>query len=237
VSQVAVTVVMVLASSGTPHYAVYRIFESLLGAVVGVAVNALILPAGSLAQAESAVLDAADMLATSLLNLSRGAQAAPGEIEQKIRSSLSHVADAQATVRLTPFAQTRRARLKLLTAAMGRLEQVGRQVRSIANELAERPGAPSHGLAEALQDAAACLSAFRAEIATPSDELYAQMRTAIARSHASQMRCLASLKEAASLTEMRDLGVILANLDHLLKELRVDLREYGDRPAADQSAA
>ncbi|HLO01641.1 MAG TPA: FUSC family protein [Symbiobacteriaceae bacterium] len=43
-TQVGVTVVMVLASSSTPHYAAYRLFETLLGAVVAVVVNAIIMP-------------------------------------------------------------------------------------------------------------------------------------------------------------------------------------------------
>ncbi|MDB4895285.1 MAG: integral rane protein [Firmicutes bacterium] len=247
-SQVGVTVVMVLASSSTPHYAEYRIFESLLGAVVGLVVNALVMPPNGVPLAEKRILAIADLLAASLLNLSHAAQSArrasvqpiAREIEVRMRSAFQALRAAEASTKLNPFLQTGRARLSQLAVALGELEKVGIQVRGIARGLHDlAPGIDccQAGLDDALKDTAACVVAFRRAVANPSDETFQLVAVAVAEARMSQVDCLSYLKETASLTELRDLGAILADLDRILTEVCVDLRNHRGRVVVDHLIA
>jgi uncharacterized membrane protein YccC len=247
-SQVGVTVVMVLASSSTPHYAAYRILESLLGAVVGLAVNALVMPPNGVPLAEKRILAIADLLSASLLKLAHAAQSARGasvqpiarEIEARMRNAFQALRAAEASTKLNPFLQSGRARLRQLGVAMGELEKVGIQVRGIARGLDDlAPGIDccQVGLDDALTDTAAAVVAFRRAVESPSDEAFQLVAVAVAQARMSEVHCLSYLKETASLTELRDLGAILADLERILTEVCVDLRNHRERVVVDQLVA
>ena len=232
-SQVGVTTVMVLAFSTTPHYAQYRIVESFIGGVVAVAVNVLLVPPNGVAAAEQRVVGVVDLLAGTLLSLSRAApgagetvvQSVTRESAEQMRRAVQAVQGAGSSVRLNPFARNGRARVAELGAVLVELEKVAVQVRGIARGLADLPRETDlHriGLDEALQGTSACLTAFRHAVECPSYEKARDLEAAIARACMSQANCLSHLKRAESLTELRDLGAVLADVDRILSEVRLE---------------
>lgn len=245
--QVGVTAVMVLASSGTPHYAEYRLLETALGAVVGVGVNALLLPPNGLPNAERRVLAVADLLSASLVYLSRAPLAAGSlveptakQIEEQMSRAHQALRTAAAGFKLNPFAAAGRARLGELTKVMGDLEKIGIQVRGIArglDDLGARTGCYPTGLSDALRETAAVLAAYRQAVERPSAEASRAVAAAVARAQSSQADCLTALREALSLADLRDLSAILADLDRILTEVSRETRREPKQILPAQSVA
>ena len=247
-SQVGVTAVMVLASSATPHYAEYRVLETLLGEVVAVAVNALLLPPNGLAMAERRVLAVADRLSDSLLSLAGVSQAPHGallqptarQIQPQMRSAFQALRAAQSSLKLNPLARAGRARIGELALAMGELEKAGIQVIGIArglDDLGPETDPGRTGLNEALKDTAEAVAAFRRALANPSGESLQAVEAAVARAQCTQMDCLATLRATASLTELRDLYAIFADVSRILTEVSVDFRKQSGQVPAHPSIA
>lgn len=243
ISQVGVTVVMVLASSATPHYAEYRIFETLLGAVVGVVVNALLMPRNGLTLAEERVLAVADLLTTNLSNLAQAPQA-PSVIAKQIEAHLSSAAKAlraaEAGLKLNPFAHVGRARVRQLATALAELEKIGIQVRGIArglNDLGPRIDACRADLGASMVETAESVATFGRAVAHPCDEAFRAVAVAVAQAQSTQTECLTHLKERTSLADLRDLSAVLADLDRILAEVRAGLPSQTGQLAVHHSVA
>lgn len=247
-NQVGVTAVMVLASSATPHYAAYRIFETLLGEVVAVAVNALLLPPNELPAAEKQVLALADSLAAILRNLSQAPPEACGtmlppifrQVKQQTEKSLAALRAAEFSLKLNLSSQTRRARLTELTRAMDELEKAGIQVMGIArglDDLGAQAAGYRAGLNEALQDTAEAVAAYRLALADPSPQTFQRVAAAVATAHDRQFKSLSHVRATASLTELRDLGAIFADLDRILAEVSLNPQGESKHAAIQPSVA
>lgn len=245
ISQVGVTVVMVLASSGTPHYAEYRLFETLLGTVVAVVINAAIMPPNGLPLAERRVREVADLLVSSLLQLSRAPSEAMVEplakqIEQQMGAAAQALQAAEASFKLNPFAQAGRDRLRELKATLSELEKIGIQVRGIARALADM-GPHVHlywaGLSQTVVETAEAVAAYRRALESSSGDASRSLATAVTQARRSQGESLIYLKEAATLADLRDLSAVLADLDRILSEVSPDHGGLRSPVAVNQSVA
>ena len=82
-NQVAISALLVLAlGTATPSYALDRVLETLIGAVIGILINLALVPPVAVAPAHDAVLALADELADSLERLARALEApqSPGDL-------------------------------------------------------------------------------------------------------------------------------------------------------------
>lgn len=237
-SQVGVSGLLVLAARDS-HYAVYRVVETALGAVVAIAINAVIVPPNEIPQAERCILGLADLLSGKLADLPEGLDDAPGRnpVQPLSRAIMAGISTAQRALQLAetsgkfnPFLRVRATRLKKLSLAVGELEKVAIQVRGVARGLADLRAAGERrheGLKRALQDTADCIAVFGRAVVTPSGETFQRLAAAGERARASQSDCLSRLRETATLAELRDLGAILTDLNRILTELDAD-RWIGD---------
>ena len=246
-SQVGVSALLVLVAQNSREYAVYRLLESALGGVVAIIVNAVIVPPNEILQAERRIAELADLLARSLSNLSRGARESAGdqlrglakEIDRGISNARQALRSAEASGKLNPLARKRGARLRQLSTAMGELEKVAIQVRGVARGLTDLEAGSEQRDADlqvALQDTAECIAAFGRAVPSPSDGAFRFVELAVAQARASHSRCLSHLREATTLTELRDLGAILTDLDRILTEVTVDLRTDSGQAAVGSPA-
>lgn len=243
-SQVGVSVIMMLASS-IEHYAEYRLFETLLGAVVAVVVNALLMPSNALPQAEERVLAAADLLAASLLSLTYSPnepllQPIAKEIEQGMSRADQALRAAEASFKWKPFTKAGQARLAELATVLAELTRIGIQVRGVARglkDLGPRIETWQAALNPSLKETAEAVAAYRQVVANPSAAAIRTLELAVARGQSSQTECLTVVREAQSLADLRDLSAVLANLNRILIEVSLEPRKDGGLLARQRSVA
>ncbi|MGE5509590.1 MAG: FUSC family protein [Chitinophagales bacterium] len=229
VTQVGVTALMVLAVRDPRPYALYRVLESALGALVGVAVNVLVVP-NDIPLAEQRIAGLAELLATSLAGAvpaERGAERVSPEqlaarIERKTAEAYQALKSAQASGRLNPFLRSRGARLGRLAGALKTLEKVSIQVWGITlglNELAGGGEAFALELTVVLQETAGCITAFARAKTEPAATSRDQLAGAVDRARRSQARFRALLVEAPALPALSYWGAVLTDLKRILAEV------------------
>lgn len=229
VSQVGVTALMVLATRDPRPYALYRVLESALGALVGVAVNGLIIP-NDIPLAEQRITRLADLLAESLRAAVRGMDGAEAvspehlaaRIEKGTADAYQSLRSAEASGRLNPFLHRRVVRLKRLTDGLKTLEKVAIQVWGTTLGLRELEAGGQAKMADflpAVQDTAECIVAFAKVTTDPAEESERRLEAALGRTRLSQARLRSRLEEGAAPAALGDLGAVLTDLKRILREV------------------
>lgn len=140
-NQVAISALLVLSlGAATPDYAVDRILETIIGAVIGFVVNVLLVPPVALAPAHRAVDALGDEISASLERLATGLESrqTPAQLEElmiTVRLLRPMVATADAAITagaesltLNPRGRRRRDELELLAEALRRFSPIVTQV-------------------------------------------------------------------------------------------------------------
>ncbi|PPH05648.1 hypothetical protein C5C44_02640 [Rathayibacter sp. AY1F6] len=142
--QIPISAMLVLSvGSVTPNYALDRIFETLLGAAVGVVINVLIVPPVVLAPAERAIGDLTAQLAAALDDLGDALQAPVprrrldellinARLLQTMQSKAEEaIATGEESLRLNPRRSAHRDRLLALDSVVPRLGRIVTRVRGM----------------------------------------------------------------------------------------------------------
>lgn len=247
IQQVAVSALLLIAvgSVSSAGYAVARIVETVIGAAVGVGVNALLAPPSHLGAAEAAVRVHAAALAAALDKLATvlAAGVTPAEADAVLaaaRETDAALRDAQAAVSRTEIAHrynlwNRRERpaVQRLRAALRTQERVAIQARGIVRTIDDavartqpaRPAWLEHGaaggaLADAVAATAAMVGAFPAAMAAASGSPPAAFPAAQAECASARERLGAfPAPTGDGSSEWIDLGSVLVDLDRIRREL------------------
>ncbi|ROS25689.1 aromatic acid exporter family member 1 [Rathayibacter sp. PhB127] len=142
--QIPISAMLVLSvGSVTPNYAVDRILETLIGAAVGIVVNALIVPPITLAPAERAVGDLTAQLAAALDDLADVLETKVGRerlsellINARLLQTMQTkaeeaIATGEESLRLNPRRSAHRDRLLALDSVTPRLARIVTRVRGM----------------------------------------------------------------------------------------------------------
>ncbi len=140
-NQVAISAMLVLAlGQATPQYALDRVLETVLGAFIGIVVNALIVPPVLVEPARRAVVDlglevaaSMDRLAHGLADPQRPADVSGIIIEARLLRPMTDAAeqaldDARESLALNPRRQSHRRELEQLEALLERLRPITTQL-------------------------------------------------------------------------------------------------------------
>jgi hypothetical protein len=234
VNQVAISALLVLAlGSG---YGGVRVIDTLLGAVVGVLVNALIVPPTHVQNAAAEIARVAEDLGLLLVDMARGLRAgwdhkAAQDWLRRARELDGARARAGEAVRrgdeslvYNPLARGEAESVARLTEAHTALEHVATQIRGAARALADLHGDPAAGpvleaLADPLEQAGAAVAAFGQLQTDGSDTARTELQRAHDAAAAGLEKVSAALAELPPEQDARTLVSLYVDVGRLLHEI------------------
>ena len=150
-NQVAISAILVLAlGTATPMYALDRVLETLLGAVIGIVVNVAIVAPVAVAPAHRAVDELGDALAESLDRLAQALESpqTPSELAQllddarlvreRLDAAEQAIADGEESLTLNPRARRHRDELAALQSLLDTFRPVVTQMIGMTRACADR---------------------------------------------------------------------------------------------------
>ncbi len=223
-TQVGVSGLLVLALGGRPEYAAARLMETVLGALVGVAVQALLWPPDPTPSALQAVAALGRAIERELGNLS--AEKRPAE-SGRVLALARQAAEAQAAVtlarqslRLNPLRRGRAKDARRLEIAFAALERVAIEVRGMGRSLRDADRRPLYDLARAsLAAAREAVTAFVREVERPSSAGLRDLRETLDRLRRENMRSLRPLMDVGLPESVREAGALLSDLGRLEQDI------------------
>jgi uncharacterized membrane protein YgaE (UPF0421/DUF939 family) len=232
ISQVAVSGLLVMSLGGKPDYAVRRLLDTMLGAVVAVAVNAIVVPPDATPAARSHLAGLSREVAGLLRRLAEDVERDRGvrrhvaearRLSTRIEEVRQAVARARESLRYSPLVQRRRHRLGRLESGLSLLERVIMQVRGVARSLAimEAAGGKSFRrltgpLIQAMADA---LAVYADTVIDPSADATARLEEAVRLASEREQDVLDTLTEAPNPICLREAGSVLADFGKMLRDL------------------
>lgn len=229
ISQVGVSALLVLDYGRMQGYVADRIGETVIGAVVAVAINILIYPPKSspvyqeriraLAKGLAAVLQNI-AVHTEKQNLMQGLVDAR-ELVGTIEKDHQRLNAAVRNLRFTPFWRHEHQVMSALSLLMNNIEHMATQVRGIARGLLDLQAVPElHAeFLKVLQATARCISLFGEVICYPSGESIHQLRQALAETRCIQSQSFLAIHQSASLPALREAGGVFTDLGRILDEI------------------
>jgi len=224
-TQVGVSGLLVMALGAKPDYAAARLIETVLGALVGVAVQALLLPPDPTPAALEAVAAFGRTISQELGRLSRREQ---GERSERVLALARQAAEAQAAValarqslRLNPLRQGRARMARRLEIAFGALERAAIEVRGMGRSLRGGEAEPLRRVAaDAVFAAREAVAAFVREVEGRDPQGAVQLRAALDRLHRANSGALTPLGELGRGEVLREAGSLLTDLERLREDIR-----------------
>ncbi|MCS0499750.1 FUSC family protein [Protaetiibacter mangrovi] len=150
-NQVAISALLVLAlGAATPDYALDRVLETVIGAVIGFIVNLAFVPPVALAPAQRTVDALGGEVAASLDRLATalGERQTPAQLEElmltarlmrpMVQTATDAIASAAESLTLNPRARRRREELRRLEATLARLGPIVTQVIGMTRAVYDR---------------------------------------------------------------------------------------------------
>ncbi len=223
-TQVGVSGLLVLALGGKPEYAAARLMETVLGALVGVGVQALLWPPDPTPSALEAVAALGRAIEEELHTLqSRTAPARPGRalaLARQASEAEAAVTLARQSLRLNPLRRGRAQDARRLEIAFAALERVAIEVRGMGRSLRESDRTVLHPLVEpALAAACAAVRAFVREVEGPGPGARAMLRAALERLAQANRAMLEPLLELTAAEPLREGGALLSDLRRLQEDV------------------
>jgi uncharacterized membrane protein YccC len=249
--EVPISAMLVLAVAGSETVATGRVLETVLGAVVGVAINALVAPPLYVRPASDAVQHLARQAAEVLRRVGREIRGeysrdqaiswldAARDLGRDILRADRALTQADESLLLNPRARSRRSAGRSLRSGLDALERSSVSLRGIARSLADRAGSEESETVYA-EDVRAALADLFANLADaiesygslvgsevvgsgPEDQA---LREALSRAWADRHRLAELLKHEERLDsggwEMH--GALAAHIDRMLRDIDSDAR-------------
>jgi uncharacterized membrane protein YgaE (UPF0421/DUF939 family) len=150
-NQVAISAMLVLAlAAATPNYALDRVLETLIGAVIGILVNLALVPPVSIAPARAAVDRLVDEIAASLERLAAALESprTPAQLQELLLEARlmrpmrdaaeTAIADGRESLTLNPRGRRYREELAELTARLDRFGPIVTQLIGMTRGVVDR---------------------------------------------------------------------------------------------------
>ena len=249
--EVPISAMLVLAVAGSETAATGRVLETVVGAIVGVAVNAVVAPPLYVRPASDAVQNLARRAAEVLRRVSgeiRGEYTrdqalgwldAARDLGRDILRADRALSQAEESLRLNPRARARPSAGRSLRSGLDALERASVSLRGIARSLADRTGSQESETVYAedvraalsdlftnLADAIECYGALVGSEVVGSGPEDEGLREALSRAWADRHRLAELLKHEERLDsggwEMH--GALAAHIDRMLRDIDSDAR-------------
>ncbi|WP_187261426.1 FUSC family protein [Pontibacter beigongshangensis] len=237
ISQVAISSLLVFAFSQSKEgYAYERIFETILGSIIAVLINALVVPQNAVPDVKQSILSFTKLAAGTLTSLTalldtEGTKVKTGRSEvdalieeaEKCRKTLEL---AEQSLKYNLLLTHKRNRLAELTECVVELESITIQIRGIRRSLADMQLSQRSQLQEpyaqqlklTMEATANYISAYGQAAIDASPENLENLSKAIEQAQVAQKRSLLSLHNLNSLTLLRDMGSIMTDLGRIVAE-------------------
>jgi uncharacterized membrane protein YgaE (UPF0421/DUF939 family) len=234
ISQVAVSSFLVLAFGQENDYAIERIFETILGSGIAVAINALIVPSNSVGDMENKIAGLSKVSSNTLKGLVPAFKAkiinhksGKAEVQKLVDETVKTVQSlkvAQQSLKYTPFLSRVRRKLYELEVYLIKLEYMTVQIRGIRRGLVDLHLAKavdnelfrSKDLDDAITATAECITLFGQAVVDERQRALLEQQKE--RAMLAQDKCLAKIKSGDTPVVVRDLGAILTDLNRILNE-------------------
>ena len=249
-TEVAVSALLVLAVSGQRAFAIDRVYETLIGAAVGVAVNVILAPPVYVQPAGDALVALGSAMAEVLSDAATGLRGewteesarrwlnAAWNLDGPLTAARTALTTAEDSLRLNPRQRSARQADDSVRSGLAALEHAAITVRSLMTSLVDRvrgtaedqmPGTEVRlALAEVLRDLAEAVKAFADFVGTnvrsplqAEEALGAALMRARRRPDALVEQLAVDAHKQPGLWRVH--GALLANLDRLLHEIDPDL--------------
>lgn len=231
VSQVAISALLVMALGAKPTYAADRLLDTILGALVALAVNAFVIPPDATPSAQHHIRDLSRALAATLRRLSEAVEhhdAASPEMEaarslsMRVEETRRAIKTARESLLYSPLVKRRRRHLTRLGDALVMLERASIQIRGLARSLArledsESPYAPQ--LAHQLRQMGDAVDVFGRLAASPSAGHQEDLVQAIRKAREGEREGLSWLPDLKEPMAVREIGSVLADLAKMTQDL------------------
>ncbi len=228
-SQIGVSTLLVLQYGHSQGYMTGRIVETIIGAMVAVAINLLISPTQSSLLAKKTVVQSILQLTDIVEGMSQAKETndlaarlyQARQAVQEIRTEQSGIMQLVQGLRFTPFRHGERNKLKELALVMNRLEHISVQARGIARSMLDL--AESEGLwkpfRQVLHDVAVCLTIFgRCIEGERNDLLQEALRMAVREMRGNFSRYFIEMQQNAEYL-VPEAGAIFSDLGRILDEM------------------
>ena len=233
-TQVGVSGLLVLALGGKPEYAAERLMETVLGALVGVAVQALLWPPDPTPSALEAVGALGRAIERELGAIAAGRHPPKAgralALVRQAGEAQAAVTLARQSLRLNPLRHGRAADARRLEIAFAALERVAIEVRGMGRSLRDVGGGELRRLAaEPLAAAEALVRSFVAEVEKPGDRARSRLAASLERlagANSGALECLGDLERQDAL---REGGAVLSDLRRLQQDIAEASRSLGAR--------
>ncbi len=224
-SQVGVSGLLVLALGGKPEYAAARLMETVLGALVGVLVQALLWPPDPTPSALQAVAALGRAIEGELSHLASDREPAkPGRVLVLVRQASeaqAAVTLARQSLRLNPLRRGRAKDARRLEIAFAALERVAIEVRGMGRSLRDGERSALQPLVQmSLEAARAAVRAFVREVERPSRAGSGELRQALARLRQRNEEALRPLPDVGRAARLREAGALLSDLCRLEQDVK-----------------
>lgn len=228
-SQIGVSTLLVLQYGHSQGYMTGRIVETIIGAMVAVAINLLISPTQSSLLAKKTVMQSILQLTDIVEGMSKAEKTEDlaaalyqaRQAVQQIRTEQTGIIQLVQGFRFTPFRNAERNKLKELALVMNRLEHISVQARGIARsllDLAEAEGQWKQ-FRQVLHDVAICLTIFgRCIDGERNDLLKEALRMAVREMRGNFSRYFIELQQNAEYL-VPEAGAIFSDLGRILDEI------------------
>ena len=223
-SQVGVSGLLVLALGGKPEYAAARLMETVLGALVGVVVQAFLWPPDPTPSALQAVAALGRAIGGELGDLaSSAALARPNRsltLARQAGEAQAAVTLARQSLRLNPLRRGRAADARRLEIAFAALERLAIEVRGMGRSLRDSKAEWLHAtVREAIEAAAAAVHAFVAMVERPGDAAAARLRRQLQRLSEENEEVLRRLAQPGRHVPPPEAGAMLSDLQRLQQDI------------------
>ncbi len=234
ISQVGVSSLLVLSVGHENSYAMSRIFETILGSVVAIVINAFIVPSNEIPIVQKHIYELTSELATTLKNLSKlyklKGSLTEGLIEarkltEKSEKIFSVLKSTNESLKYSPFFLTRKKKINHLMFGKSKLECITIEIRGIAKGLVDLGNTmePIEDLVEAMEATANCIEIFGNIIAFSQESITNTLLSTIEDTHYKISICLTNLKNITNVEKALEIGSILADLNRIINNLSIGL--------------
>lgn len=234
-SQAAISSLMVLAFSQSQGYALGRILETIIGSLIGILVNAFIIPPNAIPKAEKHILLLSkqasltlESLGTAIQKRAIGDKGSPlmnvTNLGEKTLKGIYSIQLAEESLKFNPFMSHQRWRMAELSAYMKQLEHISTQILGIRRGLIDLCANLTieielDKLQTALKLTAICINNFGNFVVDPLEEPPDCLAKSVEEAMSAQLACLSILLTTNSLELIRQIGAILTDLHRILREV------------------
>ncbi|HIU63429.1 MAG TPA: FUSC family protein [Candidatus Avacidaminococcus intestinavium] len=229
ISQIGVSVLLVMGYGQENGYMIGRIIETILGAASAIVINIFLQPLDPFILIKQAILKLSNKMSRALLNM--GSCQAPHNLSQQLQQSRELVKQTERelenflgllnSLRFSPFHKSNNEQLQHLIEVVNKIERLSIQVRGIARSLHDLKVQrhQDYDFTPVLRETALCIKLFGENKAHPTEQSFRQLQDLLAAARVNQRNTYSQLQSHNSEDFLPEIGSLFTDLTRILDEI------------------